>query len=49
MKNDEEMIEIKPTLEDVLKKYELLAEQKNIDIKNAISYEKIYIGGLHLR
>lgn len=44
MKNDEEMIEIKPTLEDVLKKYELLAEQKNIDIKNAISYEKIYIG-----
>lgn len=44
MKNDEEMIEIKPTLEDVLKKYELLADQKNININNSISDEKLYIG-----
>lgn len=44
MKNDEEMIEIKPTLEDVLKKYELLADQKNININNSILDEKLYIG-----
>ena len=44
MKNDEELMEIKPTLEVVLKKYELLAEQKNINIRNLISDEKILIG-----
>lgn len=44
MKNDEELIEIKPTLEDVLKKYGLLIDQKNIRINNFIHDEKIFIG-----
>lgn len=44
MKNDEELIEIKPTLVDVLKKYELLIDQKNIKVNNSISDEKIFIG-----
>lgn len=44
MKNDEELIEIKPTLEDVLKKYELLIDQKNINVNNSVSDEKILIG-----
>ena len=44
MKNDEEIMEIKPALEEVLKKYELLIDQKNIKINNSISDEKILIG-----
>lgn len=44
MKNDEELIEIKQTLQDVLKKYGLLIDQKNIRINNFIHDEKIFIG-----
>lgn len=44
MKNDEELIEIKSTLEDVLKKYEFLIDQKNINVNNSVSDEKILIG-----
>lgn len=44
MKNDEEIMEIKPALEEVLKKYELLIDQKNIKINNSISDEQILIG-----
>lgn len=44
MKNDEELIEIKQTLQDVLKKYGLLIDQKNIKINNFINDEKIFIG-----
>ncbi len=44
LKNDEEFLNINDILEDVLKKYEVLANQKNIRINNYISNEKIYIG-----
>lgn len=44
MKNDEEIMEIKPALEEVLKKYELLIDQKNIKINNSIADEEILIG-----
>lgn len=44
MKNDEELIEIKQTLQDVLKKYGLLIDQKNIKINNFMNDEKIFIG-----
>jgi|GEM_PF-308935 len=42
--NDEEIIVVNDILEDVLKQYKLLANQKNIEIKNELSTEKIYIG-----
>lgn len=44
LKNDEEIIVVNDILEDVLKQYKLLANQKNIKIKNELSTEKIYIG-----
>lgn len=44
LKNDEEIIVVNDILEDVLKQYKLLANQKNIEIKNELSTEKIYIG-----
>ena len=44
LKNDEELLDINCILEDVLEKYEVLANQKNIRIYNHISDEKIYIG-----
>ncbi|MFP5493860.1 sensor histidine kinase [Parvimonas sp. G1641] len=44
LKNDEEIIVVNDILEDVLKQYKLLANQKNIKIKNKLSTEKIYIG-----
>ena len=49
MKNDEELIEIKQTLQDVLKKYGLLIDQKNIKINNFINDEKIFIGRAALK
>ena len=44
LKNDEEIIVVNDILEDVIKQYKLLANQKNIKIKNKLSTEKIYIG-----
>ena len=43
-KNDEEILKIKDILDDVLEKYALLANQKNISINNYLTNEKIYIG-----
>lgn len=44
LKNDEEILKVKDILEEVIEKYELLANQKNIRIENHIIDEKIYIG-----
>lgn len=49
LKNDEELLDINCILEDVLEKYEVLANQKNIRIYNHISDEKIYIGKTALK
>ena len=49
LKNDEELLDINCILEDVLEKYEVLANQKNIRINNHISDEKIYIGKTALK
>ena len=49
LKNDEELLDINYILEDVLEKYEVLANQKNIRINNHISDEKIYIGKTALK
>nr|WP_276938706.1 HAMP domain-containing sensor histidine kinase [Helcococcus sueciensis] len=44
LNNDEEQLIINDILEDVLKKYDILANQKNININNYLSDEDIYIG-----
>ena len=44
LNNDEEYLIINDVLEDVLKKYDILANQKNININNYLSDEDIYIG-----
>ena len=49
LKNDEELLNINYVLEDVLAKYEVLANQKDIRINNHISDEKIYIGKTALK
>ncbi len=49
LNNDEEYLKINDTLEDVLKKYEILAKQKKITINNYILDENIYIGKTALR
>ena len=49
LKNDEELLNINYVLEDVLEKYEVLANQKDIRINNYISDEKIYIGKTALK
>ena len=49
LKNDEELLDINCILKDVLEKYEVLANQKNIRIYNHISDEKIYIGKTALK
>ena len=49
LKNDEELLNINYVLEDVLAKYEVLANQKDIRINTHISDEKIYIGKTALK
>lgn len=49
LKNDEEQLIVNDILEDVLKKYEVLANQKNLKINNSLSDEKIYIGKTALK
>lgn len=44
LKNDEELLNINDILKEVLKKYMVLAKQKNIKINNFLSDEKINIG-----
>ena len=44
LNNDEEHLKINDVLEGVLKKYEVLVNQKNITINNYILDENIYIG-----
>lgn len=49
LKNDEEHLKINDILEVVIKKYEVLANQKSISINNFLSNEKIYIGKTALK
>jgi len=49
LNNDEEYLKINDTLEDILKKYEILANQKKITVNNYISDENIYIGKTALK
>ncbi|EFI42507.1 HAMP domain-containing sensor histidine kinase [Peptoniphilus sp. oral taxon 386] len=49
LKNDEELLSINDILAGVLKKYEVLTNQKNLKINNSISNEKIYIGKTALK
>ena len=49
LNNDEEYLKINDTLEDVLKKYEILAHQKKITVNNYILDENIYIGKTALK
>ena len=49
LKDDEEEVKVYEILDGVLNKYELMANQKHISIKNNISEEKIYIGRTALR
>ncbi len=44
LKNDEEILKISDILNGVLKKYEILINQKKITVNNFILDEKIYIG-----
>lgn len=44
MKDDEEILNVNDVLENVLRRYEILANQKHIHINNCLSDEKIYIG-----
>ena len=44
LNNDEEYLKINDTLEDILKKYEILANQKKITVNNYILDENVYIG-----
>lgn len=49
LNNDEEYLKINDTLEDILKKYEILANQKKITVNNYILDENIYIGKTALK
>ncbi|WP_296257233.1 HAMP domain-containing sensor histidine kinase [uncultured Ezakiella sp.] len=49
LKNDEEVVIVNDVLADVLKKYSVMASQKNIKIKNNLTDEKIYIGKTALK
>lgn len=49
LNNDEENVQISEILEDVLKKYEVLVNQKNIRIHNSVHEETIYIGRTALK
>ena len=49
LNNDEEYLKINDTLEDVLKKYEILAHQKKITVNNYILDENFYIGKTALK
>lgn len=50
LNNDEEYLKIvNDTLEDILEKYEILANQKKITVNNYISDENIYIGKTALK
>ena len=49
LNNDEEYLKINDTLEDVLKKYEILANQKKITVNNYILDENVYIGKTALK
>lgn len=44
MRDDEELLDLGESLTPVLDKYDLLAKQKNLTIKNRVADEKIYIG-----
>lgn len=44
MRDDEELLDLGESLTPVLDKYDLLAKQKNLTIKNQVADEKIYIG-----
>lgn len=44
LKDDEENLRINDILVEVLDKYKVMADQKNIAIENAVSEEEIYIG-----
>ncbi|MEB3011902.1 HAMP domain-containing sensor histidine kinase [Parvimonas sp. D2] len=44
LKDDEEIIVVNDILEDVLKQYILLANNRNIKVNNTLKDEKIYIG-----
>lgn len=44
LKDDEEIIVVNDVLEDVLKQYILLANNRNINVNNNLKNEKIYIG-----
>ncbi len=49
LKNDEEVILVNDVLADILKKYSVMASQKNIKITKDLADEKIYIGKTALK
>lgn len=49
LKNDEEVILVNDVLADLLKKYSVMASQKNIKITKNLADEKIYIGKTALK
>ncbi len=49
LKNDEEVILVNEVLADLLKKYSVMASQKNIKITKNLADEKIYIGKTALK
>ena len=49
LNNDEEYLKINDTLEDILKKYEILANQKKITVNNYIFDQTVYIGKTALK
>ena len=49
LKNDEEVILVNDVLADLLKKYSVMASQKNIKITNDLADENIYIGKTALK
>ncbi len=48
-KDDEEVIVISNVLDDILKKYDILAKKRNIRIHTNLKYESIYIGQTALK
>lgn len=49
LRDDEEVLAINTIMKEVIEKYKLLANQKNIKISNNLSNEKIYIGKTALK
>lgn len=49
LNDDEEYLYINDILKDVLQKYEVMINQKNINVNNYLSDEKIYIGKIALK